>query len=153
MDTSHPDTTQLIPALERALDHVPSAAIPVLIGDLERLQALLAARLMREAWQSAPDARATPSLEDLQHLTPAQVAELLSLTEPYVHELCRTGRVQATKSGKYWMIPVAGLRQWLVYQKRDVDGGASSPYSRGNLAVTLGHSRQRARPDDRGDLR
>ena len=101
--------------------------IPTLIGDLERLQALLAARLLREAWQAAPGARASSPLEDLHHLTPAQVAELLNLTEPYVHELCRTGRVQATKSGKYWMIPVAGLRQWLVYQKRDVDGGAQRP--------------------------
>ena len=88
-----------------------------------------------------PGARASSSLEDLQHLTPAQVAELLSLTEPYVHELCRTGRVQATKSGKYWMIPVAGLRQWLVYPKRDVDGGARAPVQslnpRGARPVTL----------------
>ena len=58
MDTLHPDTAQLVPALEQALDHVPSAAIPTLIGDLERLQALLAARLLREAWQAAPGARA-----------------------------------------------------------------------------------------------
>jgi hypothetical protein len=74
MNTSHPDTTQLVPALEQALDRVPSAAIPVLIGDLERLQALLSARLLREAWQAAPHARGHSSLEDLQHLTPAQVA-------------------------------------------------------------------------------
>jgi excisionase family DNA binding protein len=115
------DTAQLVPALERALDHVPSAEIPALIGDLERLQSLLAARLMREAWQAAPGARANAPLEDLHHLTPAQVAELLNLTEPYVHELCRTRRVQATKSGKYWMIPVTGLRRWLAYQNRDID--------------------------------
>jgi excisionase family DNA binding protein len=122
MDTNPPDTAQLVPALEQALDHLPSGAIPALIGDLGRLQALLSARLLREASQAVPAARAAPALEDLQHLTPAQVAELLNLTEPYVHELCRTGRVQATKAGKYWMIPVAGLRRWLVYQKRDVDG-------------------------------
>jgi excisionase family DNA binding protein len=127
MNTSHPDTTQLVPALEQALDRVPSAAIPVLIGDLERLQALLSARLLREAWQAAPHARGHSSLEDLQHLTPAQVAELLNLTEPYVHELCRSGRVQAMKSGKYWMIPVTGLREWLVYPKCDVDGGGPRP--------------------------
>jgi excisionase family DNA binding protein len=127
METPHADTAQLVPALEQAIERVPSAAIPVLIGDLERLQALLAARLLREAWQAAPAPRVTSSLEDLQHLTPAQVAELLSLTEPYVHELCRTGRVRATKSGKYWMIPVAGLREWLVYPKRDVDDGNPRP--------------------------
>src|SRR5262245_23175216 len=127
MDTSTPDAAHLVPALEHAVDHLPSAAIPALIGDLERLQALLSARLLREAWQAAPSTRAAQALEDLQHLTPAQVAELLNLTEPYVHELCRTGRVQATKAGKYWMIPVAGLREWLVYPKRDVDDGGPRP--------------------------
>jgi excisionase family DNA binding protein len=92
------------PMGERALEHVSIAAIPRLIGDLERLQVLLAARLMRETVQTAPATRSNDALEDLHHLTPAQVAELLNLTEPYVHELCRTRRIQATKSGKYWMI-------------------------------------------------
>ena len=140
MDTNPPDTAQLVPALEQALGNLPSAAIPSLIGDLERLQALLAVRLLREAWQSAPSARAASALEDLQHLTPAQVAELLNLTEPYVHELCRTGRLQATKAGKYWMIPVAGLREWLVYPKRDVDDGGprpvESPHPGGHVGPT-----------------
>jgi hypothetical protein len=36
MDTANPDTAQLVPALEQALDHLPSAAMPSLIGDLER---------------------------------------------------------------------------------------------------------------------
>jgi excisionase family DNA binding protein len=141
MDTSHSDTAQLVPALEQALDRVPSAAIPSLIGDLERLQALLSARLLRETWQAAPGARSVSALEDLQHLTPAQVAELLNLTEPYVHELCRTGRVQATKSGKYWMIPVAGLRRWLTYQNRDIDHSQSSllesPHQRRDRPASL----------------
>jgi Helix-turn-helix domain len=127
MDSIHQDPTQLVPTLERALNQVPAAAIPVLIGDLERLRALLATRLMRETWQAAPGARSQDALEDLRHLAPAQVAELFNLTEPYVHELCRTRRMQATKSGKYWMIPVAGLRRWLLYQKRDVDGGTQPP--------------------------
>src|SRR5262245_3921410 len=122
MDTSIPDAAQLVPALEHAVDHLPSSGIPALIGDLERLQALLSARLLRESWQAAASTRAAPTLEDLQHLTPAQVAELINLTEPYVHELCRTGRVQATKSGKYWMVPVAGLRAGMVVPKHDVDG-------------------------------
>lgn len=61
--------------------------------------------------------------------TPHQVGELLSVKPAYVHELCRTGRIPATKSGKYWMIPVAGLKRWL-YQNRDVDGSArASPES------------------------
>ena len=54
----------------------------------------------------------------------AQASEPLNLKEPYIDELCRTVRLPATKSGKYWVPPVAGLRQWLVYQKRDVDPDA-----------------------------
>lgn len=139
MDTTHPDATQLVPTLERALDDVPTAAIAVLIGDLERLQAVLTARLVRETLQTAPGPRSTGSLDDLQHLTPQQVGEILNLKAAYVHELCRTGRIPAMKSGKYWMIPVAALRQW-VYQKGDVDGSARLPLesrdARADVAAT-----------------
>ncbi len=124
MDTAHADPNQLIADLERALDHASLATIPGLIGDLERLQTLLAARLMREAIQSAQSPRPHESLDELQHLTPHQVAGILSLKAAYVHELCRTGRIPASKSGKYWMIPVTGLRRWLAYQNRDVDGNS-----------------------------
>lgn len=137
MDSTHPDATQLVPTLERAIDHVPTAAIPVLIGDLERLQTLLATRLVVETLQMAQGSRPTESLHDLQHLTPQQVGEILSLKAAYVHELCRTGRIPAVKSGKYWMIPVAGLKEWLAYPKPDVDGSArrlvESPNSRGDV--------------------
>jgi excisionase family DNA binding protein len=69
--------------------------------------------------QAAPPA--IDPVEQLRHLTPQQVAEILSLKAAYVHELCRTGRIPAMKSGKYWMIPMAGLQEWLAYQERDVD--------------------------------
>ncbi len=61
------------------------------------------------------------ALEKLRHVAPADVAELLGLKEPYVHELCRTGKLPATKKGKYWIIPVAGLREWVAYPRPGVD--------------------------------
>src|SRR5262245_56535691 len=70
MDISTPDAAHLVPVLEPAVHHLPTGAIPALIGDLERLQALLWARLLREA-QAGPGTRAASALEDLQHLTPA----------------------------------------------------------------------------------
>jgi excisionase family DNA binding protein len=77
---------------------------------------------VREA-APAPAVPAT-SLHELRHVSPAHVAELLNLKEPYIHELCRTGKLPSTKKGKYWIIPVAGLREWLAYRKRDVDTSA-----------------------------
>jgi len=46
---------------------------------------------------------ASPSAppEHLASFTPAQVAELLNLTEPYVHAI-RRRRGQETTSGKHW---------------------------------------------------
>ena len=79
-DLVRPNTAQFAPALEQALDQLPSGAIPTLIGDLARFQALLSARLLRERHR-LPTARVAATLED-PHLTPAQVEELLSLTEP-----------------------------------------------------------------------
>lgn len=109
-------------ALERTASDAEPPALIRLLGDLERLKASLWQRLL-----VATTTRAVPEVPDpvseLRHLTPQQVGEILSLKGAYVHELCRTGRIPATKSGKYWMIPVTGLRRWLAYQNRDVDGG------------------------------
>lgn len=96
--------------------------IPGLLGALEQLKAVLWQRLLLAATaQAAPPA--SDPVDDLRHLTPHQVSELLNLKPAYVQELCRIGKIPATKSGKYWMIPVAALRRWL-YQNQDVDADA-----------------------------
>lgn len=110
----------LIAALEGASATATPLAIARLLGDLERLKAVLWHRLV----QATANAAAPPSqdaLDDLRHLTPAQVGELLNLKPAYIHELCRSRKLPATKSGKYWMIPVAELRRWLAYPNRDID--------------------------------
>ena len=103
----------------------PVEEIPALLGQLERLKAMLWHRLV----VAPPTPTRSPTLEqmeDLRHVTPQAAGELLSLKPAYVHELCRTGRLPATKSGKYWMIPVAGLRTWLASEKSDVDVGIAA---------------------------
>ena len=83
-------------------------------------------------------------------MTPEQVAEVLSLKTAYVHELCRAGRIPATKSGKYWMIPAAGLRRWLAYQNCDIDGGTQLSVQ---SLKPRGNARPRAHPAGRDELR
>ena len=115
--------------LVAALEHAAAAAQPLdmiaLIGELERLKILLWHRLLTATAQAA----ATPipdGLDDLRHLSPGQVAELLNVKPAYVHELCRTGRLAAIKEGKYWLIPQAALRERLMYRRSDIDP-ASEP--------------------------
>jgi hypothetical protein len=109
----------LLAVAARRLTALPFDSLAAFIAELERLKTLAWKRLVREA-SPAPEAQAAP-IEELRHVSPAAVAELLSLKEPYIHELCRTGKLPSTKKGKYWIIPVAGLREWLAYRKRDVD--------------------------------
>ena len=110
---------ELVSALERATDKANPRSLSQLLGSLERLKAIAWGRLLATA---APSER-TPAepLDDLRHLTPLRVAELLNLKEAYVHELCRSRQLPATKQGKYWIIPVAGLREWLTNPHRGVD--------------------------------
>jgi len=112
-------------ALEGAASDAAPSTLIRFLGDLERVKASLWQRLLLLA--TTAQAGPTNPAEDLRHLTPQQVGEILSLKAAYVHELCRTGRIPAIKSGKYWMIPVEGLRQWLAYQKGDIDGTAQAP--------------------------
>ncbi|MGH7331609.1 MAG: helix-turn-helix domain-containing protein [Candidatus Rokuibacteriota bacterium] len=126
-------------ALERAASEATPSTLIRLLGDVERLKASLWQRLLLITATQLGPAPASPT-EELRHLTPHQVGALLGLKATYVHELCRTGRITATKSGKYWMIPVAGLRQWLAYPNSDVDElgkhRVESSDSRGDMAST-----------------
>ncbi len=118
-------------ALGRIADAAAPAEAAVLLGELERLKALVWQRLIAAAAVAAAPPR--EALDDLRHVTPAQVAELLNLKEAYVHELCRTRRLPAVKHGKYWLIPQAALRQWLTYPVGDVDGSTVRRIASPNL--------------------
>ena len=129
------DLAVVLPDLDRVRE-TPLEAIPPLLGELERLKAMLWHRLVLAATPARTPA--PERLEDLRHLTPQTAGELLSLKPAYVHELCRTGRLPATKSGKYWMIPVAGLRAWLTADTRDVDGEIAARLESRNLPSDAG---------------
>ena len=118
-----PDETlsQLLAALERAADTANPRSLSQLLGSLEQLKAIAWGRLLTTA--APPERMPAEPLDDLRHLTPLQVAELLNLKEAYVHELCRSRQIPATKQGKYWIIPVTELREWLGRSRRGIDLG------------------------------
>jgi excisionase family DNA binding protein len=131
------ETKGLVIALERAANAAHPVEAITLLGELERLKALLWQRLLTTATQAAV-APSRDALDDLRHLSPGQVAELLNVKPAYVHELCRTGRLPAVKEGKYWLIPQTGLRERLVYLRGDIDARPEprlqSPNLRGDIA-------------------
>jgi helix-turn-helix protein len=114
VSTATADRSKFVAAIDEALTSASAPELITLLGDLEQLKARCWHRLVTVA--EVPAQNPTP-LEDLQHLTPARVGELLNLTEPYVHELCRTGQLAARKQGKYWIIPVRALREWAAAPK------------------------------------
>ena len=107
--------------LERHIAECGPAPLPGLLARLERLRALALARLVSMSTNARPDRADAYPLDELRHLTPLQVAELLNLKEAYIHELCRSSQMPAVKRGKYWMIPVVGLREWLTRSRRPID--------------------------------
>jgi excisionase family DNA binding protein len=109
----------LVTSLEQAFATLTASELPALIGELERLKVTLWFRLSSSPRDEG--IQSVPSLDEFRHITPAEVGELLNLKEAYIHELCRTGRLPASKHGKYWLISVTALRQWLAAQRRDVD--------------------------------
>ena len=132
-----PDLRGLITALEAGLATIEAPAIPALLGELERLKAALWIRAT--ATPPSRDERPSP-VDDLRHITPAEVATLLSVKEAYVHELCRTGRLPAAKHGKYWLVPVAALREWLATQRRDIDASARAAVLSTDVSADVGAS-------------
>lgn len=111
---------------EQALASATPGSLPAVLGTLEKLKALAWARAT-DVVGSAEPTRAINPLDELRHLTPLQVAELLNLKEAYIHELCRSGRIPAIKEGKYWLIPLSGLREWLGHARQSVDPGLTGP--------------------------
>lgn len=109
----------------RRADEITAGAIPSVLAELERLRVTLWARLIHIL-----SAQRQPRVEDdpragVRCLRPKEAAELTGLEEAYIQALCRTAKLPAFKSGKYWLIPVEGFRQWQERQGLDKERSAS----------------------------
>lgn len=99
----------LFASLEEVVMETPSAAIPALLGALERLRVVGYARLM-----SAPVNHIQPEsgAENDRWLTIPEVAARLRFTKSYCYQLARRSDLPVLRKGKHLRVRLADLRQW-----------------------------------------
>ena len=101
--------TSVLTDLEKAVATVPSEHAPALLGELERVKAVLWARIMRESLQPT-----TPALGEEVWLTIPQVAERLGIPIQRAYELARhQGGLPTIRLGKSLRVSPTELTAWL----------------------------------------
>ena len=105
-----------------AVEEVPPAEIPTILGDLERIRALLFARM----WMSADIVKKTPEAAAPSLLTINEVAAMIRFSRGHVYELVRNGSLPAIRKARSVRVSPADLAEWQRrYQTRPVDDTAS----------------------------
>lgn len=102
-------------------------AIPRLLGELERLKALLWGRMLNRL----PTNNGVPLAEEDRLLTVPQVAELLAIPKGYVYKLARRGEIPIVRLGKYVRVQPSDLDEWVGrHRQKGVDSQMYTVYSR-----------------------
>ncbi len=107
--------SDLVGTLEREIAEVPLGKAPTLLGELERLKAMLWTRIMalslndhgRPANESEPD----------QLLTPEEAASILGVTPRWLYRHAKRLPFTRRISRKALRFSEAGLRRWLAAKK------------------------------------
>lgn len=108
------DCAPLIASLEAAVGRVEVTECPRLLGELERLKAILWTRIVTvSCGTTSNQPRADAIL-----LTLPKVAKRLAISEGRAYELARQGKLPTVKVGKYVRVEPAALDTWIV-QHRD----------------------------------
>jgi hypothetical protein len=103
----------------RRLADLPREAIPELLGEIARVEALLRLRL------TDPLATTSPVVSEDRWLTASEVADRAGFTTPYVLVLCRRAALPSVRQGKYVRIPESGFRAWQAARTNPIDAGGS----------------------------
>ena len=93
-----------IEELQKNLKSLPADELPILLGELERLRALIWAEVMK------PTETRDHKSESL--LSMQEVAARLSIPVSKAYELVRQGRLQGVRVGKYVRVRPAVLEQY-----------------------------------------
>lgn len=101
-----PNLQTAMAVIESAISTATPTECPALLGELEKLKGQVLVRLMNGHGEVRP----TASAERL--LTPAQVAERLSVKESFVYEICRQGKLGSVRMGKYVRVAETALAQY-----------------------------------------
>jgi len=120
----------------RRLVDLPRDAIPELLGEIARVEALLRLRL------TDPIAPTAVVSED-RWLTAGEVAHRAGFKTPYVLELCRRGALPSVRQGKYVRIPESGFRAWQAARTNPLDRA-------GSVTLPSHHDAERGSPRPQG---
>lgn len=125
----------LLTTLEGEIAKAPPAEVPVLVGHLEQLKAVLWARLTTA---QASDTEQDQSPEESNRLlTIPQAAQILAVPKGYAYELARRGGIPTVRFGKYVRVRLTDLWEWVArHQEKGLDLA---------LCVTHTSSRERLR--------
>ena len=105
-----PSYSDLLMRLEGVLDGLSSSDCARVLGDLERLKAILWSRMVTVSCGTTSRQPCT----DAMLLTLPQVAKRLAITEGRAYELARQGKVPIVKVGKYVRVESAALDAWIA---------------------------------------
>lgn len=108
------DCAALIASLETAVARVEVTDCLRLLGELERLKAILWTRMVTVSCGTTSN---QPRV-DAMLLTLPQVAKRLAISDGRAYELARQGKLPTVKVGKYVRVEPAALDTWIV-QHRD----------------------------------
>lgn len=116
----------LIASLEDAVARVEVTECPGLLGDLERLKAILWSRMVTVS--CSPTSRQPRT--DAMLLTLPQVAKRLAISKGRAYELARQGKLPTVKVGKYVRVEPAALDTWIAqHRERTLDARLYTAYS------------------------
>jgi excisionase family DNA binding protein len=117
-------------AIEQNLTDLVPRDVATLLGDLERLRAVLWARLTVASTSAAPVPTAEEPADRL--LTIPEVATRLGVPTAYAYELARRRQLPVLRVGlRYLRVPAAGLSTWIGER---LDDPGSRRHSRGAVS-------------------
>jgi excisionase family DNA binding protein len=109
------DFGEALTVLEQVARSGDPAAVPALVGELERVRAIAWARLTMPP-------PAAPPRAGVDLLTVPQAAAQLGVQPQYVYDLTRRGELVPVRFGKYVRIDPADLARWVARHKTLDDG-------------------------------
>ncbi len=99
--------SELLGKIEDSIIKAPPEALPLLLGDLERLKGQVFFRMLTCAFSPSQ----TQATEE-QLLTIPQVANRLSIPESRAYELARQKKLHSVRIGKYVRVPLNSLAEY-----------------------------------------
>ena len=141
-----PSYSEFLRGLEGALDSLPPSDCAQVLGDLERLKAIVWGRMLTVSDGTA----SSHSGADAMLLTLPQVAELLAIPTGHAYELARRDVLPVVRFGKYVRVSEASLTKWIGKQttpQRRIDKGQPGLHSGTVTPHRLTQMPAKARPE------